>query len=170
MLPELDGLTFCRTLRQRRNNTPILILSARDTVEDRVLGFDCGADDYLTKPFNFAELLVRVQALLRRDQVHKTRRIHIADLELDTRTGHVTRAGCPVRLTAEEYALLEILAGDEGRVFSREALRRRVAFEPVEAHLESLRHKIDEGRSVRLIQTLEDGGCTMRSPEPVLAA
>jgi two-component system copper resistance phosphate regulon response regulator CusR len=170
MLPGLDGLAVCRTLRQERDSTPVLILSARDSVEDRIRGFDNGADDYLTKPFSFAELLVRVQALLRRHHVHKTRLIRIADLEIDTRTGHVERAGFPVRLSPEEYALLEILASDEGRVFSREALRQRVAFDPIEAHLDSLRHKIDAGRAVRLIQALEGGAFTIRGPELAVAA
>lgn len=169
MLPLVDGWTICRTVREARRTTPILMLSARDSVEDRIRGFEIGADDYLAKPFNFAELLARVHALLRRDHVHKTRIIRIADLEIDTTTGHVARAGCPVRLEPDEYALLEVLAGDEGRILSRDELRQRLAFEPAEAHFESLRHKIDGGREVRLIQALEGGSYTLRGPELVAA-
>lgn len=169
MLPGLDGWTICRELRDARCTTPILVLSARDSVEDRIRSFEIGADDYLAKPFNFAELLARVHALLRRDHVRKSRVIRIADLEIDTTSGHVTRAGCSLNLSNEEYALLEVLAGDEGRVLTREELRQRVAFDAVEAHLETLRHKVDEGREVRLIQALEGQGFTLRGPELVAA-
>lgn len=170
MLPGLDGWSICRELREARCTTPILMLTARDSVEDRIRGYELGADDYLPKPFNFAELVARVHALLRRGHVHKCRLIHIADLEIDTTSGRVSRAGFAIRLEPEEYALLEALASDEGRVLSREDLRQRVAFDAVEAHLETLRHKIDDGREVRLIQCLEGQGYTLRGPELVSAA
>jgi two-component system, OmpR family, copper resistance phosphate regulon response regulator CusR len=170
MLPGGDGWEICRRLRERRIVTPILILSARDSVDERIRGLEIGADDYLPKPFNFAELLARVQALLRRDHVHKTRVIRIADLEIDTTSGRVSRGGSPVELTSAEYSVLEALASDEGRTLSREALRQRVPFEDVEAHLDSLRHKVDEGRQPRLIHSLPGEGYTLRGPELVPAA
>jgi DNA-binding response OmpR family regulator len=170
MLPGRDGWDVCARLRERRVTTPILVLSACDTVEDRIRGLEIGADDYLAKPFNFGELLARVHALLRRGHVHKTRVIRIADLEIDTTAGRVTRNGETLQLNSPEYSILEALASDEGRVLSREALRQRVPFEELEAQLESLRHKVDEGHQIPLIRTIPGQGFTLSGPELVPSA
>ena len=126
MLPKLDGWRVCEELRSHRSRTPILMLTARDTVEDRVRGLDIGADDYLPKPFDFKELLARVRALVRRDKIHRTRMIRIGDLEIDTAQRRVTRAGRTIGLSHREYKLLESLAANEGRVLTREAIQERV--------------------------------------------
>jgi DNA-binding response OmpR family regulator len=170
MLPGRSGMSVCQELRSRRMDVPILMLTARDTVEDRIKGIEIGADDYLPKPFNFAELLVRVQALLRRNAVHRTRVIRIADLEIDTTSARVTRAGAPIDLTRGEYALLEALASNEGRVLSVESLRQRVAPSPeepgagIDLRIDDLKAKIDDGRAVQLIHTVGGVGYTLQAP------
>src|SRR5205809_1333592 len=125
MLPGQDGWQICEALRARRRTVPILMLTALDAVDDRVRGLEVGADDYLPKPFDFAELLARVRALLRRDKIHKSRTIQIADLEIDTAAGAVRRAGQEIHLTPREYLLLEALAVNEGRVLTREMIQDR---------------------------------------------
>ena len=171
MLPGLDGWQICRTLRQQRNATPILMLTARDAVQDRVRGLDLGADDYLPKPFDFSELLARVQALLRREHLHKGRTIQIADLEIDTRLRRVTRAGLEITLTPREYTLLEALAAREGQVLTREIILERVWFDDeslsntVDVYVGMLRRKIDSGDSHKLIQTVHGVGYMLRGPE-----
>ena len=170
MLPGIDGWTVCRTLRQYRNNTPVLMLTARDSVEDRVAGLDLGADDYLAKPFDFGELLARVRALLRRDKVNKTRIIQVADLEIDTAAHRVVRAGQEIQLTRREYALLEALALNEGRVLTREVIQDQVWMNDesysntVDVHIGSLRKKIDASYDEKLIHTIHGLGYTLRSP------
>jgi len=121
MLPDADGAALCQRLRSARVTTPILMLTARDTLRDRVRGLDAGADDYLTKPFEFEELLARVRALLRRNRQHKARQIVIADLEIDTGRRRVTRASQEVRLTPREYELLEALAAHQGQTLTRDS-------------------------------------------------
>src|SRR5262245_64307454 len=116
MLPGIDGLEVCRRVRGEGSNVPILLLTARVGIEDRVTGLDCGADDYLTKPFDFKELLARMRALLRRSYEVRPPRATIADLSVDTASHAVTRAGKPVNLTAKEYALLEFLVLNQDRV------------------------------------------------------
>jgi len=171
MLPGRDGWSVCETLRARRNTTPILMLTARDSVSDRVRGLESGADDYLPKPFDFNELLARVRALLRRDKVHKARVIRVADLEIDTTAGRVRRAGQEVRLTPREYALLEALAVNEGRVVTREAILDRVWSDEesysntVSVHVTFLRRKIDADHPVKLIHTVHGIGYMLRGPE-----
>ena len=122
LLPEIDGLTVCRELRKRNNRTPILMLTARDTVDDRVNGLDAGADDYLVKPFAFKELLARMRALLRRSAGHAKAEIECGALRLDTKTARVTHDGVPIKLTSHEYRLLAYLMHHTGRVVSRTEL------------------------------------------------
>lgn len=170
MLPGRDGWSICRELRARRVTTPILMLTARDAVQDRVRGLEAGADDYLPKPFDFTELLARVRALLRRDKVHKSRVIEVGDLEIDTATATVRRAGQEVHLTPREYQLLEALAANEGRVLTREMIQERVWKDDesysntVDVHITFLRKKIDASHEVKLIHTVHRAGYMLRGP------
>lgn len=169
MLPKRDGWSVCASLRARRNSTPILMLTARDAVSDRVKGLEAGADDYLAKPFDFAELLARVRALLRRDAVHKGRVLRVADLELDTKTRTLTQAGQTVALTPREYALLEALMTREGQTLTREIILERVWVDEslpnsVDVYVGMLRRKIDTGRAEKLIHTVHGLGYTLRRP------
>ena len=171
MLPKVDGWQVCKELRARRNRTPVLMLTARDGVEDRVRGLDLGADDYLPKPFDFAELLARVRALMRRDKIHHTRMIRIGDLEIDTAQRRASRAGRVLGLSRREYELLESLAANEGRVLTREAIQERVWMaensfsNTVDVYIRMLRKKIDVGHPVKIIQTVHGVGYTLRLPE-----
>ncbi|MDR3709081.1 MAG: response regulator transcription factor [Capsulimonadaceae bacterium] len=174
MLPKMDGLSVCRRLREAKYDTPIIMLTARDAVTDRVTGLDAGADDYLPKPFDFRELLARIRALQRRDSVHKTPVIKIHDVVLDTSSRRVTRAGKEISLTPREFSLLEALAAHEGQVLSREVIQERVWLDDssysntVDAHIKSLRKKIDAENEVKLIQTVFGVGYTMRAPDPLV--
>lgn len=176
MLPGLDGWTVCRRLREQQDARPILMLTARDSVDDRVHGLELGADDYLPKPFAFPELRARVQALLRRDRMHKGRMIRIADLEIDTRLRRVKRGGENVTLTPREYSLLEALAGRQGQTLTRELIQEVVWFDEdsfsntVDVHVMSLRRKVDSGRVVKLIQTVHGVGYRLLGAEPGAAA
>lgn len=173
MLPRRNGFEVCEALRMRRNKTPILMLTARHTVEDRVRGLDSGADDYLPKPFDFAEFLARVRALLRRDRVHRARVIRVGDLEIDTAQRRVTRAGATVGLSRREYDLLEALASREGQVWTREAIQERVwqnetaTSSTVDVYIGLLRKKVDSGAShaYKLIHTIHGVGYTLRAPD-----
>jgi len=168
MLPGRDGWSICEELRSRRIRTPILMLTARGEVEDRVRGLELGADDYLSKPFAFPELRARIQALLRRDKAHRTRIIRIADLMIDTLTRRVERGGREVTLTPREYSLLEALALREGEILTREMILERVWDAPdsysntVEVHIAALRRKIDGDAAMRLIHTVHRYGYTLR--------
>ena len=170
MLPHLDGWAVCERLREAGDPTPILMLTARDTVSDRVKGLEAGADDYLPKPFDFRELLARVHALLRRDRVHKGRVIQAADLEIDTTLRRVTRAGREIALTPREYDLLEALAGHQGQTLTREVIQERVWLDDdslsntVDAYVRLLRRKIDAGHDVKLIQTVHGVGYKLAVP------
>lgn len=171
MLPEVDGWTVCRRLRARRDTTPILMLTARAALDDRIRGFELGADDYLAKPFELRELRARIKALIRRHSVHKTRVIRIADLEVDTEARRVQRAGREVLLTPREYTLLEALATQEGRVLSREYIQERIWLDEVSysntvtVHMRQLRQKIDAEHPVKLIHTVYGQGYVLRAPE-----
>ncbi len=164
MLPELDGWQVCARLREQQITTPILMLTARDAVSDRVRGLETGADDYLPKPFDFAELLARIQALLRRDRLHKTRLIQVGDLTIDTSLRRVSRAGQAISLTPREYSLLEALAGHEGQTLTREVILERVWLDDdsfsntVDAYVRLLRRKIDADYPVKLLQTVHGVG------------
>lgn len=171
MVPGMDGWTICRRMRERRDSTPILMLTARDEVEDRVRGLEIGADDYLVKPFAFAELRARVAALIRRDHVHKGRHVRIADVEIDTKERQATRGGQALTLTPREFDLLEALAVRQGQILSRDLIQQRVWMDPdsssntVEVHIASLRRKIDSGRDVPLIHTVHRQGYVLRRPD-----
>jgi len=171
MLPRRDGWSVCEALRNERSPLPILMLTARDALDDRVRGLETGADDYLAKPFEFPELLARVRALIRRDKVHRSRLIRVADLEVDTVARRVTRGGEEIALTRREYTLLEALAANEGRVLSRETIQERVWMDEesysntVDVHVGALRRKIDSGRDTRLIHTVHGLGYTLRRPD-----
>ena len=171
MLPGIDGWTVCETLRRRRDLTPILMLTARGALEDRIRGFEIGADDYLPKPFALPELRVRVRALLRRTAVHRTRLIQIADLAIDTEARRVSRSGREIPLTPREYTLLEALARNEGRALSREFIRERVWNDDesysntITVRIRQLRHKVDGDHAVRLIHTVYGQGYVLRAPE-----
>ena len=165
MLPKRDGFAVCRELRRRSLTTRVLMLTARDALEDRVAGLDTGADDYLTKPFEFIELLARLRALLRRGPVIVPTVLTVADLELDTGAQRARRAGRPVALTTREYALLEYLARNAGRVVGRAEISDHVwddNYDPasnlIESYINRLRRKIDTDGSMPLIQTRRGAG------------
>ena len=165
LLPGKDGHTVCRELRSAGFRTPILMLTALDAVDDRVAGLDSGADDYLTKPFDFKELLARLRALLRRPTSLRPQVARVADLTLNTASHAVSRAGKPVSLTAKEYALLEFLVLNQGRVVGREQIAEHVwdeTFDPlsnvIDVYVKRLRNKLDSGQGVRLIHTRRGEG------------
>jgi two-component system copper resistance phosphate regulon response regulator CusR len=165
MLPGLDGIEVCRRLRERGATTPVLMLTARDDKASRIEGLDTGADDYLTKPFDFDELLARVRALLRRAPVYVPSSLVIGDLVLDATRHVATRAGRPVELTAKEFSVLEYLMRNPGRIVSREELSAHVwdeRFDPfsnvIEVYIGRLRKKIDGESDVKLIHTRRGAG------------
>ncbi len=171
MLPKLDGLAVCRRLRADRQHTPILLLTARETVEDKVTGLESGADDYLTKPFAFAELMARVRALLRRGGAPLSR-LRAADLELDPVAHRVWREGKEITLTSKEYAILEYLLRNANRVLTRTAIIEHVwdihyesVTNIVDVHIRSLRSKIDREFLPTLIQTVRGVGYMLKTPE-----
>jgi two-component system copper resistance phosphate regulon response regulator CusR len=165
MIPGRDGFAVCRELRKGGQRMPILMLTARDAVEDRIAGLDHGADDYLTKPFEFRELLARLRALLRRSGELRPAKITVADLVLDTGAQSATRAGRSVTLTAKEYALLEYLARNAGRVVGRAEIAEHVwdeTFDPfsnlIEVYINRVRRKIDADSPKPLLQTRRGAG------------
>ncbi len=172
MLPGLSGTELVRRLRRTNTEVPVLVLTARDGVADKITNFEAGADDYLTKPFAFAELVVRVKALLRRGPVSRANLLCVADLELDRLAHTVKRSGVPIRLTAKEYALLEYLALNAGRVLSRTMIIEHVwdqSFEGltniVDVYVRQLRVKIDEHHGRKLIHTVRNVGYCLSDEE-----
>ena len=170
LLPHRDGYEVCRELRKRRNTTPVLMLTARAAVDDRLTGFDAGADDYLTKPFSFRELLARIRALLRRDSQLRPDVLEIGDLVVDVASHRVSRANDDVQLTAKEYALLEYLARRAGELVSRADIAAHVwddTFDPfsnaIEVYINRLRKKIDGGYSNKLLHTRRGEGYILES-------
>jgi two-component system copper resistance phosphate regulon response regulator CusR len=165
LLPEVDGLEVCRTLRANDVVTPVLMLTARDSVAAKIDGLNLGADDYLTKPFDFNELLARVRALLRRGPLYRAPRLAVADLELDTNTHEAARGGHRIGLTAKEYALLEHFMRNPSRIVTRAHISEHVwdeSFDPfsniVEIYVSRLRRKVDDGFSPKLLHTRRGAG------------
>ena len=174
-LPQRDGLQILTALRQRHLDTRVLILTARDSLEDRLKGLDSGADDYLVKPFAFAELLARIRAMVRRGRVLDAPSLHVADLELDLATRRVTRAAATVELTSREFDLLEYLMRYDGQVVSRDTLARHVWKETarsttldnvIDVHIARLRKKLDTPHPTKLIHTIRGVGFMVREGEP----
>lgn len=173
MLPKRDGLSVLREARRRKVQTPILLLTARDTLVDKVAGLDQGADDYLTKPFAFEELLARVRALLRRGAPTQSTTLTLADLSLDPATRQVTRAGKKLDLTAKEFALLEFFLRNPGRVLSRVLIAQHVwgvDFDTftnvIDVYVKYLRKKIDADFEPKLIHTVRGAGYVLKESEP----
>jgi two-component system copper resistance phosphate regulon response regulator CusR len=165
MLPRRDGFDVCRSIRSEGSAVPILMLTARDAVDDRISGLDCGADDYLTKPFDFGELMARVRALLRRPDALLPEAITIADLEINIHARRVKRANQEIQLTLKEYALLEYFARNVDRVLGRGEIAEHVwdqSFDLfsnlIEVYIQRLRRKIDDGHGLKLIQTRRGEG------------
>ncbi len=167
MLPGRDGIEIVRSLRARGARTPVLLLTARDAIEDRVLGLDSGADDYLVKPFAFAELLARLRVMLRRAGEREPPKLLIADLVLDLEGRRVVRGGQPILLTPKEFELLAYLARHRGQIVSRQMLARDVWRESrratpldnvIDVHVAHLRKKIDEGQVMKLLHTVRGVG------------
>ena len=170
-LPGRDGLEVVTDLRDEGVNTPVLILTARDTVEDRVKGLNGGADDYLVKPFAFSELLARIQAISRRGRLTSERRLRVGDLTIDVGTRRVTRGGLVVELTGKEFDLLEYLVRAEQHIVSRDTLAREVWKETarsttidnvIDVHVSRLRRKIDADQETKLLHTVRGVGFMLR--------
>lgn len=169
MLPDRSGVSLCRELRREKIDIPVLMLTAKDRVKDRVLGLNAGADDYLTKPFAFEELLARIRALLRRKRVDKTSILKVADLELDQLTHKVKRAGKELKLTNKEYALLEYLTINANQIITRTMISEHVWNENfdsftnvIDVHINYLRNKIDKGFEKQLIHTIRGTGYILK--------
>jgi len=172
MLPRRDGWEVCRELRRQKLRTPILMLTARDAVEDRVKGLDSGADDYLVKPFAIEELRARMRALLRRDAEDKSGCLAVADLVLDPATHMVTRNGHTIDLTAKEFSLLEYLMRNPNWLITREMAESHVwsydydgASNVVDVYIRRLRRKVDDPFKVKLIETIRGNGYKLRKPD-----
>lgn len=171
MLPKRDGLEVCRNLRQQHQRTPILLLTARDAVDDRVRGLDSGADDYLVKPFSIDELQARLRALMRRDAPDKSGVLTAADLELDPATHTTRRAGTEIELTSKEFALLEYMMRNPNWLITREMAERHVwdyggasGSNLVDVYIRRLRRKVDDPFEVKLIETVRGYGYRLNKP------
>ena len=177
MLPRRNGLEVCRALRERGDGVPILMLTARGAVGDRIRGLDAGADDYLAKPFDFGELLARLRALIRRGSRPPLPEVlQVDDLSLDTRGRRVTRGGREVALTTREYALLEFLVRRAGDVVSRSEIAEHVwdeRFDPlsnvIDVYVQRLRRKVDDGRGESIIRTRRGEGYQLHAERPMAA-
>lgn len=172
MLPGRDGFEVCRELRNHRVKTPVLILTARDALEDRVLGLDSGADDYLIKPFEVDELRARIRALLRRESSNKSGMLQIVDLVLDPAAHTVQRGGKPIELTSKEFALLEYLMRHPRHLVTREKAEEHlwsnehlIASNVVDVYIRRLRVKIDDPFDVKLLETVRGAGYRLRDPK-----
>ena len=172
MLPKRDGIEVCRSLRDQKMAAPILMLTARDGLDDRVLGLDSGADDYLVKPFEIKELRARLRALLRRESANKSGTLVIDDLRLDPATHFARRGETPLDLTAKEYALLEYLMRNPNRLITREMVTahlwdydQTIASNVVDVYIRRLRRKVDDPYPIKLIETVRGAGYRLRDPE-----
>lgn len=169
MMPKIDGFSLLRKIRNEGNNLPVLFLTARDSIEDRVEGLDIGADDYLVKPFAFEELLARIRVIIRKNSVLKSNVIAVADLVVDIASKRVTRNGNDISLSAKEYELLQYLAVNKGIVLNREKIEDHIwnydyegGTNVVDVYIRYLRKKIDEGYDCRLIHTVRGMGYVLR--------
>ena len=169
MMPKKDGLTVLREMRQRGDSTPVLLLTAKDTVQDKVTGLDLGADDYLVKPFAFEELIVRIRVITRKASGNSSNVFHIADLTLDVASHSVTRGGAAISLSAKEFALLEYMMRNKGLVLSREKIENNLwnydyvgGTNAVDVYIRYLRKKIDDGRDKKLIHTVRGAGYVLK--------
>lgn len=169
MMPKTDGFSLLKKIRSEGNNLPVLFLTARDSIEDRVEGLDIGADDYLVKPFAFEELLARIRVLIRKNSVSNSNIITVADLTVDISSRKVTRSGKDVILSAKEYELLQYLAVNNGIVLSREKIEDHIwnydyegGTNVVDVYIRYLRKKIDEGYDQKLIHTVRGMGYVLR--------
>jgi DNA-binding response OmpR family regulator len=174
-LPGRDGIEILKAIRERGIKTPVLVLTARDSLQDRVLGLDTGADDYVIKPFAFTELVARVRALVRRGRAAESPRLAAADLDVNLLTRRVARGGRPIDLTVREFELLEYLLRHQGQVVSRESLARDVWKETarttpldnvIDVHIARLRRKVDADQSMKLIHTVRGVGFMLHEGEP----
>ena len=169
MLPKMSGTEVLERVRRKNPLVPVLILTARDGMADKIINFESGADDYLTKPFAFAELLLRVKALLRRGPVNRSNVLQVGDLEIDRLTQNVKRAGKKIELTSKEYSLLEYLASQPNRVFSRTMIIEHVwdqSFEGltniVDVYVRHLREKVDDAFPVKMLHTVRGVGYSLQ--------
>jgi DNA-binding response OmpR family regulator len=165
MLPKKDGIEVCKEIRERKIDAPIIMLTARDTIEDRIRGLDQGADDYVVKPFAFGELLARIRALLRREKTVKRSVLQIADLVLDPATHEVTRNGNPISLTSKEYRLLDYFMRRPGQVCTRTMIGEHIwgynfvdSSNVIDVSVSNLRKKVDGGHSLQLLKTVRNVG------------
>ena len=173
MMPRLSGLEVLRRLRREGNQVPVLLLTARDSIQDRVEGLDAGADDYLIKPFAFEELLARLRVLLRKPQGEKTSVLKVGELELHLNTRQVFRDGEEIRLSSKEFSLLRYMMQNAGIVLSREKLERHVwdydfsgGSNVIDVYIRYLRKKLDEGRENKYIHTVRGHGYVLKDGEP----
>ena len=169
MMPKIDGFTLVRKIRAKGINIPILFLTARDSIEDRVTGLDIGADDYLIKPFSFDELLARVRVLVRKNSSHSTSLITVGDLTVDLASRNVSRGGKDINLSAKEFELLRYLSVNKGIVLSREKIENHIwnydyegGTNVVDVYIRYLRRKLDEGFETKLIHTVRGAGYVLR--------
>lgn len=172
MLPGMSGTEVLKTIRRQGNHVPVLFLTARDGIADRVEGLDCGADDYLVKPFAFEELLARIRVMLRRNTGVSTDELVLADLRVDVGSHTVARGGRQIELSAKEFSMLEYLMRNRGRVLSREQIEQHVwdfdyegGSNMVDVYIRYLRKKLDEGYEKKLIHTVRGAGYVMREPQ-----
>ena len=172
MLPKLDGMEVLRRMRQRGMDTPVLLLTAKNDIKDRVLGLDSGADDYLVKPFSYEELLARIRVLTRRQTAHRTSRLQLGDLVIDTANKSVSRGGNPIVLTGKEFQLLEFMMHHPNMLLTRDQLAQRAwdsSFEGgsniVDVYIRYLRRKIDDNYEHKMIRTIRGQGYRLEGPE-----
>ena len=173
MMPRMDGFQVVEVMRKKGDSTPVLFLTARDSLEDKVEGLDLGADDYLVKPFAFEELMARLRVMTRRQNVRQERVYSCGDLTLDSVHHQVARGGVPIELTAKEYALLEYMIRNKGVVLSREQIEENlwnfdsiVGSNVVDVYIRMLRRKIDDPFETKLIQTVRGFGYTLKEAKP----